>query len=80
MGITESRSPITRRSGGFGTANRPVGSSPLGQRADGQHIAPHVGKNALRHAPRTDVQPLEPTLPSKPVQGGPVQPVSPTRR
>jgi hypothetical protein len=78
--VSEVRSPISTSGNTSRSADRPTGASPLGRRADGQHVAPHVGKNALRHAPRTDMQPLEPTLPSKPVQGGPVPPVSPTRR
>jgi hypothetical protein len=28
------------------------GESPSVRRADGAHLAPHVGKNALQHAPR----------------------------
>jgi hypothetical protein len=43
--------------------------SPIStRRADGGHITPHVGKNALQHAPRTDVtpQPHVP-MPKRPV-------------
>jgi hypothetical protein len=55
--------------------------SPIStRRADGQHIAPHVGKNALRHAPRTDVQPMPHVpLPKRP-QGVDPAPVSDKRR
>jgi hypothetical protein len=48
---TEVRSPWSHEGGRTSSADRPIGRSPLSSRADA-HIAPHVGKNALRHAPR----------------------------
>jgi hypothetical protein len=46
-----------------------------------KHIAPHVGKNALRHPPRTDMTPQEHAPPPKrPLGTGFESPVSDQRR
>jgi hypothetical protein len=79
MGTTTPRSPISISGNTSRNATRPIGASPLGRRADGQHVLPHVGKNALQHAPRTDVQPL-PHVPSPPRPVGVAPGVVPDRR
>jgi hypothetical protein len=50
--VREVRSPWSHEGGRATGAGRPIGQSPISTpRADGAHLAPHVGKNALQHAP-----------------------------